>query len=172
MYISWDHVISLVVALALGGLIGLERELHHKSAGLRTNILISLGSALFTIISYELAQAEGGQPTRIASQIVGGIGFLGAGVIIHDRGGVHGITTAATIWIVAAIGVACGAGQYLLAAVATVLTSLVLMILAPVTHKIENRYSQKKHPHSPEGTSLPEEPSSSEAPSPSSDPLA
>src|SRR5258708_29882600 len=102
----------LLLAAAVGGLLGAERELRRKSAGFRTNILIALGAAIFTIMSVMLSPgaADG---TRIAAQIVTGIGFLGAGTILHNRDGVQGLTTAATVWVNAALGVAAGGGQYL-----------------------------------------------------------
>jgi putative Mg2+ transporter-C (MgtC) family protein len=100
----------LVTAAILGGILGFERELRQKSAGLRTNMLIAIGSALFTLMSYELAEATGADPTRIAAQIVTGIGFLGAGAIMRTEGGVQGLTTAATVWVNAAVGRAAGGG--------------------------------------------------------------
>src|SRR5580765_4669060 len=118
----------LLLAAGLGAAIGLEREYRRKPAGLRTNILIALGSALFTILSIQLAQI-GGTPDRIAAQIVTGMGFLGGGAILRSGTGVKGMTTAATIWVNAAIGMAAGAGQYALATMATGITLLVLAVL-------------------------------------------
>lgn len=103
-----EECFKLVAALALGGCIGLEREISDKAAGLRTNILICLGATLFTIISDRF----GNDPARIAAQIVSGIGFLGAGAIMHEGDRVTGLTTAATIWTVAAIGMSVGFGHY------------------------------------------------------------
>jgi putative Mg2+ transporter-C (MgtC) family protein len=104
-------IVRLTLAAVLGGIIGLERELKRKPAGLRTNIFICFGSAMFTILSTELAGAFGiGDHTRIAAQIIPGIGFIGAGSILHDKAGVSGITTAATIFVVASIGMAAGGG--------------------------------------------------------------
>ncbi len=120
-----DLLWSLVVAVVLGGAIGLERELRGKAAGLRTNILICLGATLFTHLSIHLAGPTG-DPGRIAAQVVTGIGFLGAGTILHSRGAIAGLTSAATIWLVAAIGVAIGTGAVFEAAGATLLTLLVL----------------------------------------------
>src|SRR6516225_2598130 len=117
----------LVLAAFLGGLVGLERELKHRPAGLRTNMFICFGAAMFTVISIELAQ--GNEATRIASQIIPGIGFIGAGSILRDKGGVTGLTTAATIFVVASIGMACGGGLYMLAIFATILLFLALRIL-------------------------------------------
>lgn len=104
-------VVKLLLAAVLGALVGLERELHGKPAGLRTNMFICLGSALFTILSVEFAARYGGDATRIASQLIPGIGFIGAGSIIRARGTVTGLTTAATIFVLASIGMAIGAGS-------------------------------------------------------------
>jgi putative Mg2+ transporter-C (MgtC) family protein len=109
-----DFVWRLLLAAGLGAALGLEREYRQKPAGLRTNILIAMGSALFTIMSAVMVQ-PGVDPSRIAAQIVTGIGFLGGGAIMRNRDTVHGMTTAATIWVNAAIGVAAGTGQYALA---------------------------------------------------------
>ena len=134
---------KLLLATLLGGAIGLERELAGKSAGLRTNILICVGAALFTQLSIDLAEvgrtADGkpfGDTTRITAQIVSGIGFLGAGAILHGGGAVVGLTTAATIWVVGAIGAAVGAGSYVDALGATALIMLVLVGLRPVEQKL------------------------------------
>jgi putative Mg2+ transporter-C (MgtC) family protein len=134
----FDLMVRLLLAAGLGATIGLEREMRRKPAGLRTNILIALGSALFTTISLQLA-AAGGTPDRIAAQIVTGIGFLGAGAILRSGRNVHGMTTAATIWVNAAIGMAAGAGEYAMAMVATFVTLLVLVILPPVETYFDNR---------------------------------
>ena len=126
----WPHdLISITLAVVLGAGIGLERELSGKAAGLRTNLLICLGAAIFTIISGEWAKETGDSITRISAQIVSGVGFLGAGAIIQDRGGVHGLTTAATIWLVASIGMACGARFYQLAIIST------LIAISKLKHK-------------------------------------
>ncbi|HEX6533407.1 MAG TPA: MgtC/SapB family protein [Gemmatimonadaceae bacterium] len=134
-----DLLLKLVVATLCGGAVGLERELSGKPAGLRTNILICVGAALFMHLSIAVAlvgKSEVGQPygdtTRIAAQIVSGIGFLGAGAILHSRGAVVGLTTAATIWVVAAIGAAAGSGSYVEAVGTTVLVNLVLVGLRPL----------------------------------------
>src|SRR5438034_11016837 len=120
-----DLILRLLLAAVLGAAIGLEREAHQKPAGLRTNILIGVGSARLTILSIELAR-RGGTPDRIAAQIVTGIGFLGGGAILRSGSSVHGMTTAATIWVNAAIGMAVGVGEFALATLATVLTLIVL----------------------------------------------
>lgn len=123
-------IVRLTLAALLGGVIGLERELNHKPAGLRTNIFICFGSAMFTILSTELAKEFGiGDHTRIAAQIIPGIGFIGAGSILHDKGGVSGLTTAATIFVVASIGMAAGGGLYVPAIFATMLIYLALHLL-------------------------------------------
>jgi putative Mg2+ transporter-C (MgtC) family protein len=137
----WELLGRLVTAAVLGGAIGLEREAKDQSAGLRTNMLVSLGSCLFTILSivgFPTLDAGGGQgairdSARIAAQIVSGIGFLGAGALFRDGDGVRGMTTAATIWLVAAIGMAAGAGSYFIASAATLLALVVLILLRPLS---------------------------------------
>lgn len=121
----------LLLATALGGLIGLERELAGKPAGLRTNILICVGAALLMDISRSVAAAAVGpaDPARIAAQVVSGIGFIGAGTILVERGSIVGLTTAATLWVVAAIGLAVGSGAYASAIGATALVVVTLLIL-------------------------------------------
>ena len=131
-------VLRLILAAGLGAAIGLEREIRRKPAGLRTNILIAIGSALFTILSISMTSGTG-DPSRVAGQIVTGIGFLGGGAILRNRDTVHGMTTAATIWVNAAIGVASGIGQYELAAVTTALTLVVLVVLPPIEMYFERR---------------------------------
>jgi putative Mg2+ transporter-C (MgtC) family protein len=121
----------LLLAAGLGAAIGLEREYRMKPAGLRTNILIALGSALFTITSIQLAEI-GGTPDRIAAGIVTGMGFLGGGAILRSGTHVQGMTTAATIWVNAAIGMAAGTGQYALATIATAMALVVLAVLPPI----------------------------------------
>ncbi len=132
-------LLKLALATLLGGAIGLEREIAGKPAGLRTNILICVGAALFMHLSIyvaEIGYSPDGHPygdtTRIAAQIVSGIGFLGAGAILHANGAVVGLTTAATIWVVAAVGAAVGAGAYVEACGTTVLMMLVLVGLRPL----------------------------------------
>lgn len=125
-----EIVIRLLSAAALGAIIGFEREREHKPAGLRTHILISLGSALFTIISIYGFGGSGVDQSRIAAGIVTGIGFLGAGVILHGVRGtlIVGLTTAASIWATAAVGMAVGTGMYLIAAITAIIIFLVLLI--------------------------------------------
>jgi putative Mg2+ transporter-C (MgtC) family protein len=144
---GWDALLRLLIAAALGGAVGFERELRDREAGIRTHLLVSLGSALFTIISaygfHEFLVSGGtlvrADPTRIAAQIVTGIGFLGAGAIIRDGLSVRGLTTAATLWVVAAVGMACGAGYYWPAVAATVLTIVTLGPLRFVAHRTVER---------------------------------
>jgi putative Mg2+ transporter-C (MgtC) family protein len=133
-----EALLRLALAAGLGGAIGLEREFHHKPAGLRTNMLIALGSALFSILSIELG-AGAGSPDRIAAQVVTGIGFLGAGAILRSGENVHGLTTAATIWVNAAIGMAAGLGSYTVATVAAALTLVVLALLPVMESMVEKR---------------------------------
>lgn len=127
-------VLRLLLAAILGGLIGVEREAHGRPAGLRTHILVSVGSALFTIVSMNLGSSTS-DPTRIAAQIVSGIGFLGAGTIIRQGSVVRGLTTAASLWTTAAIGMAAGSGGQLvyLAVVASIIVFLILSYI----HRME-----------------------------------
>ena len=140
-----ELVTRLLTAALLGGILGFEREMRNKSAGLRTNILIAIGSALFTLMSYELAAGvQGADPGRLAAQIVTGIGFLGAGAIIRRDEGVLGLTTAATVWVNAAVGVAAGGGEYHLAFLATAVTVAVLLVLHPIEAAIDRRFGAGK----------------------------
>lgn len=132
---------QLSLAALLGGAIGFERESKGKPAGLRTNILICMGATLFTILSYRLAP-PGGDAGRVAAQVVTGIGFLGAGTILHARGTVLGLTSAATIWLVAAVGMAIGSRLYIDALGTTALAMLVLEGLGPVETWLANRSSR------------------------------
>ena len=133
-----EHVVRVFAAIVLGGLVGFEREMRDKPAGFRTIILISLGACLFTILSQTLGGPDLNS-TRIAAQIVTGIGFLGAGAILRDRKAVFGLTTAATIWAVAAIGMACGFGTIGLAIAGTVAILLALFAFDAVEHWIGSR---------------------------------
>lgn len=138
-----ELVLRLLMAAALGGAIGFEREVRQKDAGLRTNILIAVGAALFTLMSIEMSEGrENADATRIAAQIVTGIGFLGAGAIMRTRGGVQGLTTAATVWVNAAVGVAAGGGRFHLAVIATAVTLSVLLLLSPLEKWLERRYAR------------------------------
>jgi len=122
-------MVRLVLAAILGGLIGLEQELKHQPAGLRTNMFICFGAALFTILSDSLAVEHLGDHTRITAQIIPGIGFIGAGSILHMRGLTTGLTTAATLFVVASVGMATGGGLYLTAFFATCIVLIALFAL-------------------------------------------
>jgi putative Mg2+ transporter-C (MgtC) family protein len=141
---SFALTLRLLLAAGLGAAIGLEREYRQKPAGLRTNILIAVGAALFTTVSLVVAR-EGGTPDRIAAQIVTGIGFLGGGAILRGGTKVHGMTTAATIWVNAAIGMTVGVGAYAQAAAATGITLAVLVLLPPIEDYFERRTGLPGH---------------------------
>jgi putative Mg2+ transporter-C (MgtC) family protein len=142
---DWSGEIpAILLAIFCGAVIGVERQFKHKPAGLRTNIMICMGAAVFTLISERMAAGNQDSITRIAAQIVTGVGFLGAGAVIQDRGGIHGLTTAATIWLVASIGMACGAGLYYLAIITTVLALAVLIGLSHVDRYF-NHTDEKQH---------------------------
>ena len=135
--VSVDDVVALASAFLLCGLIGFEREARHKDAGIRTHILVGLGSCLFTLVSLEgipavLGHAVTWDASRITAQIVTGIGFLGAGVIFVGNDTVRGLTTASAIWLAAAVGVACGSGLVALAAVVVLLYFLTVFAISPV----------------------------------------
>jgi putative Mg2+ transporter-C (MgtC) family protein len=141
--IGWPEVLlRLFVAAALGGAIGLERELRERQAGLRTHLVVSVGAALFTLVSaYGFRNFDGKvDPTRIAAQIVSGIGFLGAGAIIRQGLSVRGLTTAASLWLVAAIGMAAGAGYWEGALIATLGSLLALGPLRVGAFRVLSRY--------------------------------
>lgn len=133
-----DVLAKLALAVIVGGAIGLERGIRGKPAGLRTNILICVGSALITDVSITIGLVNGmrGDPARLAAQIVSGVGFLGAGTILHSAGGITGLTSAATIWVVAALGIAIGAGDFVEAAGAAALVALVLAGLGRFEHRL------------------------------------
>ncbi len=132
--LPWHTVGRIAVAALLGGIIGLEREWTGHPAGLRTTMLVAIGSCLFTVLSVEAFPVKGtAQDTaRIAAQIVSGIGFLGAGAVFQSKHHVRGLTTAATIWLVAAIGMAAGTGMHFIATFTTIITAIVLVALRPV----------------------------------------
>ncbi len=131
-----EMLMRLFVATLCGSLIGFEREIHGKMAGLRTHALVSLGSALIMVVSIDMFAAYRGiaavDPTRIAAQVVSGVGFLGAGAIIRFPTGIRGLTTAASLWVVSAIGLAAGAGFFKPVFVATVLVLVVLVLFAQI----------------------------------------
>ena len=124
-----DLALRLTVGLVLGAIIGFEREMQRQPAGFRTHSLVSLGAALFTVVSAFGFSGDMVDPTRIAAQIVSGIGFIGAGTILQYRGHIRGLTTAASLWSVAAIGTAAGAGLYVVAIIGTLLILVILSIL-------------------------------------------
>ena len=134
-------VLKLLMAVLLGGIVGIEREFRDKPAGLRTNILICVGSTLFMSISTGVAELLGGDPTRIAAQIISGIGFLGAGAVLHSHGFVLGLTTAATIWVVAGVGMALGSGMYSVAIFTTAVSIVTLYFLSFIEDRIQGRKS-------------------------------
>ena len=138
-----ELMLQMALATILGGAIGLERELGGKPAGLRTNILICMGSVLYTKLSLMMA-GDSTDPTRVAGQIVTGVGFIGAGTILHARGAVVGLTSAATIWVVAAIGVALGGGYYLEAVGSTLLVIVVLQGLGRVEILVEKQQATSR----------------------------
>jgi len=143
----WDKLdlqqfVPLAAAIFLGGLIGTEREIHKKPAGLRTNTLICLGAALLTMIARNMA--EGDSSTRIIQGIITGVGFIGAGAIMRDQANIYGVTTAATIWIVTVIGIACGYELYRLAVFTAVLSLLILLGLGPLDRKIQKHSENGK----------------------------
>ena len=116
-YTLISYFLRLILACVLGGMIGLERDLHGRNAGIRTNMLVCVGAALFTIVSVSV---QGADPSRIAAQIVCGIGFLGAGAILKDGFNIRGLTTAAYMWFIAAVGISCGLGQWVLSSVGAI----------------------------------------------------
>ena len=142
-----DLALRLLVAAGLGGAIGAEREIHNHPAGIRTHMLVALGSGLFTVLSIFGFGLEGNgnpalvDPTRIAAQIVSGIGFLGAGAILKDGVVIRGLTTAASLWATAAVGMAAGAGEYVLALVAGV---IILVSLWPINALAERLHGSSQ----------------------------
>jgi putative Mg2+ transporter-C (MgtC) family protein len=147
--LSWEEsLLRVVIAAALGGAVGLEREFREREAGFRTHMLVSVGSALFTLVSaygFRDFLVNGGSviradPTRIAAQIVTGIGFLGAGAIIRQGLSIRGLTTAATLWVVAAIGIAAGAGYYSAAVITTLVVLFSLWPLRIAAHVVMSRF--------------------------------
>ena len=142
---QFELLVRLLLASVLGGIIGLEREVHGRPAGFRTHLLVSLGACLFCITSVEFYRIFGDfsgmapvgvDPGRIAAQVVTGIGFLGAGAIIRERGAVRGLTTAACLWVAAALGIACGIGLYYLALCVTVIGLVSLLCLKQVEKRL------------------------------------
>ncbi len=143
MNIMLEDIIKLLLAVVIGGLLGAEREYHEKAAGLRTIICICVGATLFTIFSTRLGTSE--DPTRIAAGIVTGIGFLGAGVIIRQEGHIRGLTSAATIWIAAALGMGIGGGFYYLSVIAAIIIVIVLLFFRQIENWFQ-RFHKHNHP--------------------------
>ena len=133
--IDFRSFIPLAVSVVLGALIGIEREMHGKPAGLRTNILICMGAATFMVIAKEML-ASPDAISRMTAGIVTGVGFIGGAVVLRDRANVYGVTTAATIWVVTSVGIACGMGLYDIAIVVTLFSLLVLALLNPLDRRI------------------------------------
>jgi putative Mg2+ transporter-C (MgtC) family protein len=137
-----DLVARLLVAMICGALLGFDREMRHKAAGLRTHMMVSLGAASFTLAALHLAAVAAavhgpfGDPTRIIQGITAGVGFLGGGSIVRARGTIEGITTASSIWVVGAVGLACGGGAYLLAGVTAVLAFVTLRLLGVIERRL------------------------------------
>ncbi len=142
MAFSQGTITRLLMACAMGAVVGIEREWRHKASGLRTNMLICMGSALFTMLSAVLAGENSPNRGQVASNIVQGIGFLGAGLILHTRNRVLGLTSAATVWVVAAIGMACGTGLYVEAAISTAIVYSALRFIG----LLESRSRWKRFP--------------------------
>lgn len=144
----WEALLRLTIAIVAGAAVGFDRELRSKPAGLRTHILIALAAALFTLITFELHaefmdEVEGAgtntDPIRIIEAVTAGVAFLAAGAIIRSRGNVHGLTTGANMWLAGALGVACGAGYYSLAAMGTGFALIVLVLLGHLETKLEGK---------------------------------
>ena len=145
IHFSSGLVIKLVFATLFGGLLGLEREIHGRPAGLRTHLLVSLGAAAFMMMSPVISRMNldfQGDPGRIAAQIVTGIGFLGAGAIVKEGVNIHGLTTAACLWVAAAIGMACGAGLFTEAILITIL-AITALVLLPYVEIIFKKHSYR-----------------------------
>ena len=136
------YALRLLVAAILGALVGLEREIHERPAGMRTHLLVSLGSAGFTVLSIAAFTAPGADPGRIAAQIVSGIGFLGAGAILKEGATVRGLTTAASLWAVAAVGMAAGAGAWV---IAITVTAIAIVSLWPLRLATERLLGRERH---------------------------
>lgn len=152
-----EAILRVFMAVVVGSLIGLDRELRNKPAGLRTHILISLAAALFTLITFELHQQFTGEdgtktadPVRIIEAVTAGVAFLAAGAIIQSRGNVHGLTTGANMWLAGALGVACGAGYYFIAVVGTVFAVIVLVVLAKLERIFDSKSPDDDGGKSPE----------------------
>ena len=158
MLLSQASTTRLLMACAMGGSIGIEREWRHKDSGLRTNMLICMGSALFTILSVVLAGDSTANHGQVAANIVQGVGFLGAGLILHTKSRTRGLTSAATVFVVAAIGMACGTGLYVEALIATVLVLVALQTVGAFEGRLGwKRYSMIYEVRADVGATLPAE---------------
>jgi putative Mg2+ transporter-C (MgtC) family protein len=143
--LSWDVAIKISLAALLGTIVGLERVSGGHPASLRTNMLIAISLCLFTVLSVEGFPVHGStqDTARVAAQIVTGVGFLGAGVLFQARGHIHGLTTAASIWLVAAVGMAVGVGLYFAAVFTVILSTVLLVALAPISRRLERQALQR-----------------------------
>ena len=140
-----DVLMRLIVATLLGGLVGMERQIHHKPAGLRTHILVSIGACMCMIVGISINKefGDGIDPSRIAAQVVSGIGFLGAGTIMVTKASVKGLTTAASIWATSALGLAIGNGMFFAASVAAVIMVTVLLVFEFIEEKLALKASDE-----------------------------
>lgn len=149
MFNNYDVALRLILSVVLSGLIGLERQLHRRSAGLRTHILVSLGSCLIMLTSlyvFDIYKSQGQiDPARISAGIITGIGFLCAGAIIRDREGIRGLTTAASLWIVAGLGMSVGCGFYFASVFTTVIALSVLLVLRYMEARFFGKEGGDKH---------------------------
>jgi putative Mg2+ transporter-C (MgtC) family protein len=150
-----ELALRLLLGLVLGAIIGLEREFGRQPAGFRTHSLVALGACLFTIVSAYAFLGAGADPTRIAAQVVTGIGFIGAGAVLQYQGHIRGLTTAASLWSVAAIGMAAGAGLYVLAVLGTALVLVVLSLLDRVEAIVRHRMGITPDTLDPHGPATP-----------------
>jgi putative Mg2+ transporter-C (MgtC) family protein len=137
-----EFALRLLASIGAGAMIGLEREFNNKSAGFRTNTLVAMGACIYVLINVRLADHDGADPTRIIGQIVTGIGFLGAGVILHHGGSIHGLTTAATIWVSAALGSLAGLGLFMEVLICTV--AVLIINTTFKTDKFLKKWESKK----------------------------
>ena len=137
-----DFTLRLIASIVAGAMVGLEREFNNKSAGFRTNTLVAMGACIYVLINMRLADRGGADPTRIIGQIVTGIGFLGAGVILHHGGNIHGLTTAATIWVSASLGSLAGLGLYVEVLICTV--AVLIINTTFKTDKFMKRWESKE----------------------------
>jgi putative Mg2+ transporter-C (MgtC) family protein len=140
---QFDLALRLLVAATLGAVVGLEREIHDHPAGMRTHLLVSLGSSAFTVLSLVAFPAAGADPARIAAQVVSGVGFLGAGAILKEGATIRGLTTAASLWAVAAVGMAAGAGAWGVAVVLTLIAVVSLWPLRVITERLVGRQQHR-----------------------------